>query len=127
MNVDKTLSELRKSLEPKPVGHAPKLQTHSTVDIAQALLKLPNLADSLEKLIAEKRHETDLLTAFTRIDFDVKTLADKTDQNLREIAEVKVYVVQRLKAMDSLEAKWSLLIERVSDVCYELERVLKRM
>ena len=81
---------------------------------------------SLKKLVMEKQRVNDMLAIFTQIDLDIKILADKTESNLKQTADIKNYVVQRLKAFDSLEAKWNLLIQRVDGVLQLLERELNR-
>jgi len=81
---------------------------------------------SLKELVMEKQRVNDMLAIFTQIDLDIKILADKTESNLKQTADIKNYVVQRLKAFDSLEAKWNLLIQRVDSVLQTLERELNR-
>ena len=81
---------------------------------------------SLKALVMEKQRVDDMLAIFTQIDLDIKILADKTESNLKQTADIKNYVVQRLKAFDSLEAKWNLLIQRVDSVLQTLERELNR-
>jgi len=81
---------------------------------------------SLKELVMEKQRVNDMLAIFTQIDLDIKILADKTESNLKQTADIKNYVVQRLKAFDSLEAKWNLLIQRVDGVLQLLERELNR-
>jgi len=95
-------------------------------DKMQLIFDFSEINQNLKTLVAEKQRVNDMLTTFTQIDLDVKILVDKTESNLKQTAEMKAYMVQRLKALDSLEAKWTLLIERVGSVMDELERVLKQ-
>lgn len=98
----------------------------SATDLAQALMQIPKLVSALDAFTLEKQREVDSLATFTAIDLDVKSLTAKTDVNLKQTADLKAYVVQRLKAVDSLEAKWNLLISRVDGVLQALERELNR-
>lgn len=81
---------------------------------------------NLKALVAEKQRVNDMIATFTQIDLDIKILADKTESNLKQTADIKNYLVQRLRALDSLEAKWNLLISRVDGVLQGLERELNR-
>ena len=103
------------------------MEKKDTVDVAQALLKVPALVTAVEKFVSTRQSEVDLLSAFTQIDLDVKTLTARAETNLKQTVDLKEYMVKRLKALDSMEAEWSLLKRRVSTVLGELERVLKRL
>lgn len=104
-----------------------KTKKDSTVDLAQALIKLPKLVVALEKYASARQSELDLLSSFTQIDLDVKTLTNRAEANLKQTVDLKEYMVKRLRALDSMEAEWTLLKRRVSSVLDELERVLKRL
>ena len=124
-----TIREIEKSLEkpkaPQPTDAGAK--PAEPVDLAQALLKLPELIATLDKLADAQKSEADLLGTFTQIDMDVQKLTAKADVALTEIHKVKGQLDARLKTVDSLEAKWQLLINRVGNVLDELERVLKHL
>jgi hypothetical protein len=121
MSSDKTLEDIEESLKPKS-----KPQT-TPQPMPLVAFDFSEISSQLKQLVAEKNRSNDMLQMFTQIDFDVKALVAKTDSNLKESRQILSRVDARLKVVDSLEAKWNLLLERVSGVLNELERVLRQM
>jgi len=109
-----------------------KTETEKTADkrnrdLADALLAMPEVVEKLDLLLQERKLQTDALTIISDLELNVKILVDKADMSMKQTMEIRDYMVRRLKALDSLEARWSLLIERVAASLDELNRVLKNM
>ena len=123
------LEDIQKSLEAKPVEavDTPSPKPASTPDFLGVLQLLPEIDASLKEFLAEQKRGNDYILILTQIDGDIKTLAGKVEADLTETLAIRGQVANRLKQMDSLEAKWSLLIQRVDSVLSELERTLKHL
>jgi hypothetical protein len=115
----------------KPKAHTkPEVKTQKptvAADLTSALLKLPEIAQSLSELETERRREVDLLGAFERIDLDVKATLGKVDSSLKQINSVVSLVQSSQTRLNLMEAKQARMIERVDGVLSELERFLKQL
>ena len=131
MDTDQTLQEIQESLQPKP---QPKPKAKPTtgkpaaaVDLTQALLKLPLMLTELQKLTFEKQREADAVVALQNLELTVQKLLVATETNLKLAASVDARLKRRVDSLDVVEAKWQLVITRVSNMLDELERVLKQL
>jgi len=129
MSVEETLTAISKSLEEKPAAAPRKLEKKAVgaADLAQALLKLPEISQKLSLILEEKQRQVDSVSLIGRIDLDVQEAVSAARQNLKQTGMLQQQLKKRLDGFDVLEAKWSRLIERVSSVLDELEQVLKQM
>ena len=123
-NPTQTLETLRESLKPKPqqVPAAPQ----KSVTLTDALLKIPELTELLKQVIAIKQKETNIVNDLTKIDFSIQTLVNQSNRNLKQIDSVNDAINSRIVQFNLLEAKYNRMIEHVSDVLTEIERVLKQ-
>ena len=123
------LEDIQKSLDEKPEKPVatPPFKKDSTVDLAQALLKLPKLLAALDVLVAEQKRENDWRSSFTDFQCEIEKLSVKVDCNLKQTGDIQKRLQRRLDSFDVLEAQWQRLVNRVSAVLDDLERVLKRM
>ena len=123
------LEDIQKSLDEKPEKPVatPPFKKDSTVDLAQALLKLPKLLAALDVLVAEQKCENDWRSSFTDFQCEIEKLSVKVDCNLKQTGDIQKRLQRRLDSFDVLEAQWQRLVNRVSAVLDDLERVLKRM
>jgi hypothetical protein len=127
MSEKQTLEDISRSLTPKIDGVKEHSPNRAPTPMPIVAFDFSKISRQLQQLIDENKRKNNLLQTFTQIDFDVKTLVDQSNVNLKKMEQISSQVDARLKVVDTLEAKWNLLMQRVSSVLDELERVLRQM
>lgn len=120
MNEKQTLENISQSLKPNVTGEPSQPTPIVAFDFSE-------ISRQLKQLLDENKRKNDMLETFSRIDLDITALSDQSSRNLKKIGEISRQLDARLKALDSQEAKWNLIIQRVNSVLDELERVLRQM
>jgi hypothetical protein len=128
MSVDAALLKIEETLKPKsPSAEAQEPKPRSHVDLADALLALPEISKALETLVAERKRENNITDIITGFDLTMQRVAEQSETNLQKIDAATSLLQKRIDQFNKTEAQYQHLIERVSDVLDELERVLKKM
>lgn len=127
MTVEQELQLIQQSLEEPEAPTKPVVKGEaSAADFTQALITLPKILPLLKTLIDEQHKENNYISILTQIDTDMELLTNKISSNLDTTLTLQKDVKTRLDSFNLLEAKYTLMIERVNNVLSQLEKYLEK-
>ena len=108
-------------------NETPTKKQDLTLDLAATLLKLPEISESLKQLLQHKESELSTLDSIQNLGFELEKLSIKTDQNLKLTETIENRIDRKLRGLDAFEAKYSVLLGKISAVLTQLEQSLNSM
>ena len=98
-----------------------------TIDLTETLLKLPEIAERLNQLSQQKASELSTLDSIQNLSFELEKLSIKTDQNLKLTETIENRLDRKLRGLDAFEAKYSVMLGKVTSVLGQIEQVINSM
>ena len=74
-----------------------------------------------------KKGEVDAIKSIEKLDYDILSLVNQSETNLKQIAQIDSNLEKRVKQIDLMESKYQQLMERVDSVLGLLETKLKQL
>jgi len=108
-------------------NETPTKKQESAIDLTEALLKLPEIAERLNQLSQQKALELSTLDSIQNLGFELEKLSIKTDQNLKLTETIENRLDRKLRGLDAFEAKYSVMLGKVTSVLGQIEQVINSM